>query len=165
MGGFYSNLAIVAALICGISLATFISPHDKLMENMDVSHPWLWNLFGMSGVFGFTFGVGTAMDCILIDNSLRQAPGPVELLFFFEQSTSFLALPAKLFMVSMTCVLVQVVVIAYALFPPLVFWSSLIGALVLGMTLLRRYGILTGLVLQMARMGNGSAAGYSPLGG
>merc|ERR1711907_911048 len=133
----FQNIALVAALTGGFTVATVLDP------SFDVSEDWRCLVVSASGagVFGLCFAC--VLDCILIDNSIRLIVDERHMLDFMESESLLLALPKLLLMVIVLLAFVNVAVNIWFLYGAPSFGVAIVIFFAVGVTLFRRYILLS----------------------
>jgi hypothetical protein len=67
MCGYYGNVGVIAALMGGFTISVAVAPHDGLLEDKIVGP-----VCGGLGCVSFVLFFSCVLDCIFIDNTLRQ---------------------------------------------------------------------------------------------
>ena len=100
MCSFYSNLAIICALLGGFSIATFLDKPE------DIEGTLRGDFLGCSGMLTFVAFLAGTLVSILIDNTVKQIPSGAAFVNFLSLQGGTLATPTHLFILgSVLCFL------------------------------------------------------------
>ena len=132
---FYGNVAILSTLTGGFSCSILISPPDEMAESGSV----LKDVAGLCGILGFVLLMAAAVDCILIDNTLKMMATPTAFLSFLDQHQTLLGLPQKLFIIGIVFVMSQMMLVMSFLFSHQLVALASAGVATVGGALIRRH--------------------------
>ena len=140
--GFYSNVAIVAALVGGFACAVVVAPPDAVLESEGPAK----DIAGACGCVGFALLMAAALDCVLVDNTLKQLQHPRSFLNFLDAHPSAMALPTKLFIAGVFFALVQLLVVMSIIYSLAAVSIAAVFATICCGGIFRRYIILVSFV-------------------
>jgi len=99
----------------------------------------LKDVAGLCGILGFVLLMAAAVDCILIDNTLKMMATPTAFLSFLDQHQTLLGLPQKLFIIGIVFVMSQMMLVMSFLFSHQLVALASAGVATVGGALIRRH--------------------------
>jgi hypothetical protein len=100
MSGYYSNVAMIAALIGGFTVSSVMSDPPDSSGSTVCAHDNSCEVFlsasvGAMGSLAFIIFFACVLDCIFIDNALRQLPNEEAFLQFLETQREWLGVSCE----------------------------------------------------------------------
>ena len=123
MGGYYINVALIATLLSGVSIAMLLETDTSGAE------VWQRATLGGSGILAFGVFLATTVDCVLIDNSTRKLRSYQHCFIYLAHSRQLLSNTMIFFCCAFVCITVQMCSMANILFPEIT-WPVIGAAIV-----------------------------------
>lgn len=125
ISGYLGNLGIISVLLAGFTISIMFSPPPELTSSASKKwwlkdgyyHPAASIGFGTMGFLCFFLFFLSVIDCIFIDNALRQVPTPKALMNFIAHERSWIGRPSKFFFLGMLGTFLEICVATSVLYP------------------------------------------------
>ena len=143
ISGYYANLGIISALLAGFTMSASLSAGEVEQDGP------LDQAIGATFAICFSGFLVCIMDCIFIDNAVKQAPGAL-IMHVIDTNQVVLVVPKIGIAVGLLLMIFNVVLRCWKQFGDAVFWTSFGLNVIVFAGLVRRYLIMRTTVYRAA---------------
>ena len=139
LSGYYQNIAIVAALTGGFVLSSTLTPSFDAVDDHTDGGEDGWKFFmAVSAAAIFAMFLACVLDCILLDNSIRQIAEEKFLLDFLNTNSALLRWPLLLFIFGVVLTFLNLSATVWVLYGSAPAYVALGVSAVIGCAIFRR---------------------------
>jgi hypothetical protein len=135
VGGYFTNLAVVSALLGGFSITIMFECYNSIK----VGSQYMQDIVALSGTASFLLFFFCVSDCVLLDNYIKQVPSAPAFISFLHEYAHWIRIPDLLFSVGVLTLMVELLSVLNILYSEKAFLFGVMTAIVCLVAIYGRY--------------------------